>query len=111
MPVRGLKQLVNSRDKRTWTRADLAQYMREELGLSRRESLQIVNGFFALIGEQLVAGNQVSLVGMGQFLSVQRMGRIGRNPRTGESYPVPARRTVVFRTGARLKRKLAGTGS
>ena len=97
--------------KQTLNRTHMAQYLKDEVGLSQKEARSIVDEFFAAICEALGRGDHISLPGLGKFVPVDRVSRPGRNPRTGEYHQVPARRTVVFRTGSRLKRRLAGLPS
>ena len=99
---------MSNGNNETLTRADIAKHLKESLGLTRRKSRQIVDEFFLKMSECLIDGQEVSLAGLGKFVPVDREARPGRNPKTGEYHPVPPRRTVVFRTGSRLKRLLAG---
>ena len=65
------------------TKKDLAGVLYSEIGFSRRESAEIVNFFFELIRERLMAGEEVKLPGFGTFRVMRRKSRIGRNPSTG----------------------------
>jgi DNA-binding protein HU-beta len=46
------------------------------------------------------------LAGFGSFSIVKRAPRLGRNPKTGEEVPIPARRVVKFRPGKKLSRRV-----
>jgi len=90
----------------TLTKADLARYLDEEIGLTNREAKEIVEFFFQHISDALVDGKQVKLSGFGNFTLHDKKERPGRNPRTGEEVPVTARRVVTFHCGQKLKARV-----
>ncbi len=88
---------------RTLTRADLAEAVYQEVGLSRSESAGLVDSILTEIGDSLLADGVVKISSFGTF-SVRRKGRrIGRNPKTGEEIPISARRVVTFHASQKLK--------
>lgn len=90
----------------TLTKADLAKYLDEEIGLTNREAKEIVELFYQNLGEALIKGRQVKLSGFGNFTLHDKNERPGRNPRTGEEVPVTARRVVTFHCGQKLKARV-----
>ena len=98
----------------TVTRADLSEAVLREIGLSRRESAKFVDSIIDAIADRLEAGEAVKISGFGTFTLRDKGERLGRNPKTGEPAPIPARRVVVFKPSAVLKRRtaegMAGTG-
>jgi len=64
---------------------------------------RIVNLVFDTIADQLTAGGRVEMRGFGTFSVKARVGRIGRNPRTGASVPVKAKRVPYFKPGKELR--------
>ena len=82
------------------TKAQLAELLFDHIGLNKRESKDLVDAFFELIAQQLVAGNEVKLSGFGNFQIRTKAPRPGRNPRTGESIPIGARSVVTFTPAA-----------
>lgn len=90
----------------TLTKADLAKYLVEQIGLTNREGKEIVEYFFQYISDSLIKGQQVKLSGYGNFAPHDKDERPGRNPRTGEEVAVSARRVVTFRCGQKLKAKV-----
>jgi integration host factor subunit alpha len=90
----------------TLTKADLAKYLDEAIGLTNREAKEIVELFFQYISDALVSGLQVKISGFGNFTLHDKKERPGRNPRTGEEVPVTARRVVTFHTGQKLKARV-----
>ena len=94
------------------TKADLAEKLFEELGLSKREAKELVELFFEEIRAALEANEHVKLSGFGNFDLRNKKQRPGRNPKTGEEIPITARRVVTFRPGQKLKQRVeayAGT--
>jgi len=85
------------------TKADLAEYLFEQLGLNKREAREIIERFFEHIRAALEQGKQVKLSGFGNFDLREKPQRPGRNPKTGEAIPISARRVVTFRPGQKLK--------
>ncbi|MEO1969157.1 integration host factor subunit beta [Porphyrobacter algicida] len=74
--------------------------------LRSEEVEQIVDIFFDEIMERLVEGGRVELRGFGAFSTREREARTGRNPRTGETVSVPAKRVPYFRPGKEMRRAL-----
>ena len=87
----------------TMTRADLAEAVYEEVGLSRNESAELVESVFQEIGEGLVRGEQVKISSFGSFYVRDKSQRMGRNPKTGVEVPILPRRVLVFRPSHVLK--------
>ncbi len=95
------------------TKADMAASLFNELGLNKREARELVDSFFEDLEESLAGGKPVRLSGFGNFDLRDKSARPGRNPKTGEEVPIPARRVVTFRPGQKLRARVegyAGTG-
>ncbi|HHZ88078.1 MAG TPA: integration host factor subunit alpha [Chromatiaceae bacterium] len=88
------------------TKADLAEYLFEELGLNKREAKEMVEAFYEEIRLALESGMQVKLSGFGNFDLRNKAERPGRNPKTGEETPISARRVVTFHPGQKLKARV-----
>jgi integration host factor subunit alpha len=91
---------------RTVTRADLSEAVYREVGLSVGESARLVESVLEEISDVLVAGETIKVTSFGTFVIRQKGERIGRNPKTGEEFPVPARRVLVFRASPALKNRI-----
>ena len=87
----------------TITKADLANTLHENLGINKREALELVMSFFEEISAELERGEIVKLSGFGVFCLRNKNSRPGRNPKTGEMIPVSARRVVMFHPSHILK--------
>lgn len=88
------------------TKADMANYLFEKLGLNKREAKEMVDLFFEEIRAALERGEPVKLSGFGNFDLREKGQRPGRNPKTGEEIPITARRVVTFRPGQKLKSRV-----
>jgi integration host factor subunit alpha len=90
----------------TVTRADLAEAVYQEVGLSRNESAQLLETVLDEISEALIRDEVVKISSFGSF-SVRNKGqRIGRNPKTGEEVPILPRKVLVFRPSQVLKARI-----
>ena len=93
----------------TLTRADLAELIYNEVGISKTEASEIVDQFFEEIILDLIDGNSVKLTSFGTFSVRHKKERIGRNPKTKEEAIIDARRVVSFRASKELKRRINKT--
>ncbi len=73
-----------------------------------RDVEKIVDTIFNEITDALARGDRVELRGFGAFSVKHRAARTGRNPRTGETVQVEAKRLPFFKTGKALREKLNG---
>ena len=96
------------------TRAAMVRSLVNKLGLSKTDARELVDSFIEELVASLAVGEQVKLSGFGNFDLRDKKKRPGRNPKTGESIPIPARRVVIFRAGNTLKARVkeyAGPGN
>lgn len=93
-------------DEQTITRADLAEAVYEEVGLSRNESADLVEQVLEEISETLITGENVKISSFGSFSVRQKAERIGRNPKTGVEVPITPRKVLVFKASHVLKDKI-----
>jgi DNA-binding protein HU-beta len=82
---------------------DLISKVASSIGISKSEAAKSVDAVFSSITNSLKGGNEVRLVGFGTFLITNRAATTGRNPRTGESIQIPAKKVPKFRAGKALK--------
>ncbi len=71
--------------------------------LKKTEVAKILDSLLDSVKVALKKGNDVSLVGFGTWKKKKRAARTGRNPQTGKSINIPAKNTVVFTAGKKLK--------
>ena len=88
-------------------RSELVQHIaKEQPDLSLADIERLVTCFFDEIGAQLARGGRVELRGFGAFSTRARDARTGRNPRTGESVAVDAKRVPYFKPGKEMRARL-----
>jgi integration host factor subunit alpha len=92
----------------TVTRAQLAEAVYEQVGLSRNESAQLVETVLELVAGALEAGQPVKISSFGTFAVRQKGRRVGRNPKTGIEVPILPRKVLVFRPSQVLKARVNG---
>jgi integration host factor subunit alpha len=92
----------------TVTRATLSETVYHQVGLSRNESAQLVEGVLDEICDALVRGETVKVSSFGTFSVREKGERIGRNPKTGEEVPISPRKVLVFRASHVLKDRING---
>ncbi|EIJ71546.1 MULTISPECIES: integration host factor subunit alpha [Pasteurellaceae] len=93
----------------TLTKIELADNLIEKHGLNKSDAKALVEDFFEEIRIALEQGQDVKLSGFGNFELRNKSSRPGRNPKTGESVPVSARRVVVFKPGQKLRTRVEKT--
>ena len=94
------------RSMSTLTRADLADAINRKMGLSRAESLGLVESILGHMSDALANGENVKISGFGTFLLRDKAQRIGRNPKTGVEVPITPRRVMTFRASQLLKERV-----
>jgi len=82
---------------RSVIRADIAEAIYKNIGLSRNESADIVATILDEISKSLEDGNKVKISSFGSFSVNSKNERIGRNPKTGQEVPITPRRVMTFR--------------
>lgn len=88
-------------------RSELLQVLADDNpGLRAEEVEQIVDIFFEEIAARLADGGRVELRGFGAFSTRERKERKGRNPRTGETVEVAAKRVPYFKPGKDMRERL-----
>ena len=93
---------------KTVTRVDLYAAVYKNVGLSRPESLAMVESVLKEITDTLENGEPVKLISFGSFIVRKKNQRIGRNPKTGTEVPISPRRVIVFKPSPILKQQVNG---
>jgi integration host factor subunit alpha len=92
----------------TVTRADLAEAVYQQIGLSRSESAALVELILKEISDAVERGENVKLSSFGSFIVRSKGERVGRNPKTGVEVPITPRRVMVFKPSNVLKSRING---
>ena len=94
----------------TLTRADLAEALHREVGLSRADSSKIVEQILSDLCEALASGDNVKISGFGTFVLRDKGERVGRNPKTGVEVPIAPRRVLTFRASQMMRERIVAAG-
>ncbi|MCM2324111.1 MAG: integration host factor subunit alpha [Oligoflexia bacterium] len=85
------------------TKADIVEALYEKIGFSKKEAADLVELVFDTIKSTLSQGQKIKISGFGNFVVREKRSRIGRNPQTGESIEISARRVLTFRPSQVLR--------
>ncbi|MEF3694896.1 MAG: HU family DNA-binding protein [Candidatus Cloacimonadota bacterium] len=85
------------------TKADLVKIISENTGIIRKDVGVVVDSLLQAIKDSLVKGNHIEIRGFGTFKLKTRKPRVGRNPKTDEKVPVPARTVPTFKFSREFK--------
>jgi integration host factor subunit alpha len=102
--------VVRKTDAGTLTRADLADVVHREIGLSRAESAAIVERILHHMCAALAEGQNVKISGFGSFILRDKGQRVGRNPKTGVEVPIAPRRVLTFRASQLMRERIVNGG-
>jgi DNA-binding protein HU-beta len=78
----------------------LISQMASSAKISKREAKDALDSFVTSVKKSVKKGDRVSLVGFGTFSQGKRNARTGRNPRTGETINIAAKKTAKFKAGS-----------
>ncbi len=90
----------------TLTKAQIIDAIPEELSISRKKSVEVVETLLEIIKRQMENGEDVLISGFGKFCIKDKKARRGRNPATGSDMMLSQRRVVVFRCSKLLRDKI-----
>ena len=85
------------------TKADIVERVYEKIGLTKRECQELVDKVFEIIKEALERGEKVKISSFGTFTVKHKKERKGRNPQTGETIILPARKVLSFKPSKILR--------
>ena len=89
------------------TKSQIIGSLAETIGLSKKQTAQAVEALVALAYKN--AKNSFTIPGLGKIVLVNRKARMGRNPATGETIKIAAKRVVKFRVAKAAKDAILGT--
>ncbi len=89
---------------------DIIDNISQGTGLTKKKSIRITESLLEVIKSTLETGEDVLISGFGRFCVKEKRPRRGRNPATGESMILPARREVTFKCSGKLRGKVNGAG-
>ena len=83
-------------------KSELIAAMAESADISKAAAGKSLDGMMDAVSGALAKGDSVSLIGFGNFSVTKRAARDGRNPQTGETIKIAAKKVAKFKVGARL---------
>ena len=83
-------------------KSDLIDAMAEDAGITKAAAKKSLESFLGNVEGSLKKGNRVSLVGFGSWSVSKRAAREGRNPQTGKTIQIAAKKVVKFKAGSDL---------
>ena len=93
-------------DRKTLTRQDISEALYRNIGLSKNESALMLEAVLEQISNALIYGESVKLSSFGTFYTRQKRERIGRNPKTGVTATINARRVISFKPSKLMKERI-----
>jgi DNA-binding protein HU-beta len=88
------------------TKAELIDVMAADVGISKAASAKALGCFMTVVTKELKKSGKLVLVGFGTFSVAKRKAREGRNPQTGKTIKIPAKKVVKFKAGKALADKV-----
>jgi DNA-binding protein HU-beta len=88
------------------SKSDLVNFIAEEAGLTKADADKALKAMESGVVKGLKEDGKVTLTGFVTFTAKDKPASTARNPRTGETVPVPARTAVVIKAGSKLKEAL-----
>jgi len=93
-------------ERKTLTRQDISEALYRDVGLSKHESALMLETVLEHISKALSNGEIVKLSSFGTFTSRKKRERIGRNPKTGVTATINARRVISFKPSKLMKARI-----
>ena len=93
--------------RKNLTRKNLSNKIYQTLGFSKKFSLTVVDDFFDMLATELIKSNIVKISSFGTFKVINKMERIGRNPKTGEQdIEIPAKKAIRYKISKTFFKRL-----
>lgn len=89
------------------TKIELVEALSEKTGMQKKDAEKILETLVNTIQDALKNNIKVNVAGLGTFIVVEKKARVARNPKTGETVQVEAKRAPKFKPGKQLKELLA----
>lgn len=88
------------------TKADIAERIQSATSFTKKESVEMMEAVFSIMKSTLESGETLKISGFGSFIVKQKKDRRGRNPQTGESITIEARRILSFKPSTLLRQAI-----
>lgn len=90
------------------TKKEIIEQLSTETNVAKAKVKQIIERTFDIIAEKVTRGEKVRIVSFGTFWARTRAARLGRNPKTGQRWPIPQTKTPAFLAGKELRDLVKG---
>lgn len=91
-------------------KAELISAIADEMECPKALGEKALNAVVNIVKTQLIAGETLVIPGIGTFSVQQKAARVGRNPQTGDTVEIPAKKTVKFKATKTLADAINGAG-
>ena len=98
---------LNTNMAKALSKSQIVASLAETVGLTKKQAVQALESLVALAYKN--AKNSFTIPGLGKIVLVNRKARMGRNPATGETIKIAAKRVVKFRVAKAAKDAILGT--
>jgi integration host factor subunit alpha len=88
------------------TKTQIVETIQNRIGLPKNKSTDIVETLLEIIKSTLESGEDVMISGFGKFCVMDKKERKGRNPSTGDSMMLAARKVVTFKCSGKLRKRV-----
>ncbi|MDR1129798.1 MAG: HU family DNA-binding protein [Prevotellaceae bacterium] len=88
------------------SKAELIDAIAKSASLKRADARKFLDAFVEVASTSLIKGEEVIVFRFGTFSIIEKVARTGRNPLTGESLDIPAKKVVRFRPSSNLSAKV-----
>ncbi len=92
----------------TLTKIQIVELVRNQIGLPKNKSTEIVEALLEIIKSTLASGEDVLISNFGKFCVKEKRERRGRNPATGDDLMLEPRKVVTFRCSGKLRDRVNG---
>lgn len=83
-------------------KGELIEQVAKDCDMSKATAEQVLGSILTTITNAVATGDKVTLIGFGTFSATERPAREGRNPRTGETMQIAAKKVVKFKAGKKF---------
>ena len=95
-------------DKKPMTKSELSSHIADKAGITKKAANDIIDELADVAYKETKKNGQFTFPGIGKLVVDKRKARTGRNPATGESIKIPAKKVVKFRVAKAAKDSILG---
>ena len=88
------------------TKSELIEALAQRANLTQKRAEDVINTIFNSMTQAMINGERIEIRGLGSFVIKNYKPYVGRNPKTGETIDVSAKRLPFFKVGKELKERV-----